>query len=255
MKLISWNVNGIRAVMRKGFLEFLAKEDPEFLCLQETRAELNQFPLELRYHDSYQLYTATHDSSIGYSGVALLTKPAPQDFETGFGIERFDAEGRLQIAHYDDFVLFNVYFPNGKQSIERLRFKLDFYSTFLEKVKRELEQRKEVVVCGDMNTAHRVIDVARPKENSKISGFLPVERAWLDRFLEAGLIDTYRVFDPSPGKYTWWDIKTSARDRNVGWRLDYFFISEGLRDRLRSAFILSDVQGSDHCPIGIILDD
>jgi exodeoxyribonuclease III len=183
----------------------------------------------------------------------LYTKMAPRKVEFGFGETAFDHEGRIIVAHYEDFVLLNIYFPNGKSSKERLAFKLEFYDAFFRFTKRMVKARKQLVVCGDVNTAHEEIDLARPKENSKVSGFLPEERAWLDRFQEAGLIDTFREFDPSPGKYTWWDLKTGARERNVGWRIDYFYISKGLRKRLKGAYIKSEVQGSDHCPIGIEL--
>ncbi|MCG6912756.1 exodeoxyribonuclease III, partial [bacterium BMS3Abin03] len=157
------------------------------------------------------------------------------------------------ITEYKEFILFNIYFPNGKASKERLAYKMDFYETFLKHLKKLLKQGKKIVICGDVNTAHKEIDIARPKENSKISGFLPEEREWIDRFLDAGFIDTFRVFNQEPDNYTWWDMITRARERNVGWRIDYFYISENLKKNLKSAFILSDVMGSDHCPIGIEL--
>lgn len=256
MKLECWNVNGLRAAQKKGFIDFVWKEEPDILCVQEAKAEKDQLSKELKHLAGYRFYiTAPKDEKDkGWSGVALYSKPKPRRIEYGFGEERFDNEGRTIVAHYQDFVLLNIYFPNGKASEERLRYKLDFYQAFLDFVKELIHQGNQVVVCGDVNTAHKEIDLARPRENSRISGFLPEERAWLDRFIDAGLIDTYREFDPSPQRYSWWDIKTRARERNVGWRIDYFYISEGLRPRLRDAFILSEVQGSDHCPIGIVLD-
>jgi exodeoxyribonuclease-3 len=167
------------------------------------------------------------------------------------GVDRFDGEGRIIIATYPGFVLYNIYFPNGKASSERLRYKMDFYEAFLEIATKRVRKGDNIIVCGDVNTANKEIDLARPKENQKISGFLPEEREWLDRFVAAGFVDTYRVFDLSPEKYTWWDMKTKARERNVGWRIDYFYVSKGLLPNLREAFILESVQGSDHCPVGI----
>jgi exodeoxyribonuclease-3 len=253
MRIISWNVNGIRAVHKKGFKKWLKKEEPDILCLQETKAGEHQVPKDLKRISGYRCYFSSPAYKKGYSGVALFTKKEPSRLETGVGVEKLDNEGRIQISHYDDLVLLNVYFPNGKSSKERLRYKLDFYNSFLEFVVRMKDQGEGVVVCGDVNTAHREIDLARPKENERISGFLPEERAWIDKLLARGFVDTFRVFDRSPGQYTWWDLKTKARERNVGWRIDYFFVSENLLERLEDAFILKDVQGSDHCPVGITL--
>ncbi|MCE5295511.1 MAG: exodeoxyribonuclease III [Euryarchaeota archaeon] len=254
MKLVCWNVNGIRAAYKKGFANWMRTESPDILCVQETKARPEQFPDELREPDGYHAYFCSPKERAGYSGVALYSRAEPNKVEYGLGSERYDGEGRTIVAHYPDFVLFDIYFPNGKASKERLAFKMDFYEQLSKVTDRLLRDGKNVIVCGDVNTAHREIDLARPKENEKVSGFLPEERAWIDRFLSLGLIDTYRNFDPSPGKYTWWDMKTKARERDVGWRIDYFYISKGLQPRLRAAFIRSDVLGSDHCPIGIELD-
>lgn len=224
--------------------------------MQEVKAEKDQLPKELKSLAGYRFYLTSPEAEAdkGWSGVALYSKAKPRMVRYGFGERRFDAEGRIIVADYQDFVLLDVYFPNGKASKERLAYKLEFYSAFLEFVKGQMRQGREVVACGDVNTAHHDIDLARPKENSWISGFLPEERAWLDRFADQGLIDTFREFDSSPGRYSWWDIKTGARSRNVGWRIDYFYITPGLRPRLKDAFILADVMGSDHCPVGIVLD-
>lgn len=232
------------------------KSSPDILCVQEVKADIEQLPPELKEIPGYHFYISspTDKEDRGWSGVALYSKIEPNKIEYGFGKEAFDREGRIIIAHYDDFVLLDIYFPNGKSSKERLAFKLEFYDAFLRYSKGLMKAKKQLVVCGDVNTAHKEIDLARPKENSKISGFLPEERAWMDRFEEAGLIDTYREFDKSPGRYTWWDMKTSARQRNVGWRIDYFYVSKGLLKRLRSAYIKSEVIGSDHCPIGIEIE-
>jgi exodeoxyribonuclease-3 len=171
-----------------------------------------------------------------------------------FGASKFDDEGRIIQADYGSFILFNIYFPNGKASPERLKYKMDFYEAFLQEMKKLMKKGKKIVVCGDVNTAHKEIDLARPKENSKVSGFLPQEREWIDRLLAAGFIDTMRIFDQSPGRYTWWDMVSRARDRNVGWRIDYFYVGENLKNNVKSAYILPDVTGSDHCPVGLEMD-
>lgn len=253
MRLECWNVNGLRAAHRKGFLDYLTSASPDVLCVQEVKADEEQLPTELKEVPGYRFYLSspTEEEDKGWSGVALYSRTEPRKVEYGFGDEAFDHEGRIIVAHYDRFLLLNIYFPNGKSSKARLAFKLRFYDAFLRYSKKQMKARKQLVVCGDVNTAHQEIDLARPRENSKISGFLPEERAWLDRFEEAGLIDAYREFDQSPGRYTWWDLKTRARERNVGWRIDCFYVSKGLRKNLRSAYIKSEVQGSDHCPIGI----
>jgi exodeoxyribonuclease-3 len=190
----------------------------------------------------------------GYSGVAFYTKKEPINIKCGFGIEKFDREGRVQIADYGDFVLFNIYFPNGKASAERLAYKMEFYNAFLEYANTLKSKGKKLIICGDVNTAHKEIDLARPKDNEKISGFLPSERAWIDKFLDKGFVDTLRMYNTEPDNYTWWSMRTRARERNVGWRIDYFFASENIAGNIKDAFIMSDVMGSDHCPIGIDLE-
>jgi len=222
-------------------------------CFQETKVSPDQVPSDILTLPGYHPHFISSAERSGYSGVGIMSRKRPNKIEDGLGIDRFDREGRTIVAHFDKFVLYNIYFPNGKASTERLRYKMDFYQEFLAIV-NEVRRKKEIVVCGDVNTAHKEIDLARPKENSKISGFLPEERAWMDQFVASGFVDTYRYFDASPGAYSFWDIKTRARERNVGWRIDYFFISTGLLPKLRSAFIRQDVQGSDHCPVGIDLD-
>jgi exodeoxyribonuclease-3 len=251
-QILSWNVNGIRAAYKKGFLDWFTKEGPDILCVQETKAQKEQLPEDLLTPPAYSSYFTSAQRK-GYSGVALYTRHEPERVDHGFGVPEFDAEGRTLIAYYGDMVLFNIYFPNGKASKERLQFKMDFYEAFLEYTDSLLKEGRKLVVCGDVNTAHREIDLARPKENEKVSGFLPEERAWIDRFLERGFIDSFRIFNQEPDQYTWWDMKTRARDRNIGWRIDYFFISDNLKGSIESAFILPEVQGSDHCPIGITL--
>ncbi len=252
LRILSWNVNGLRAVYKKGFLDWFLAESPDILCLQETKAAEAQVPRELKDVEGYRSYFASAERK-GYSGVALYSKVEPETVKTGFGVKRFDSEGRTIVADFGEFVLFNVYFPNGKASAERLEYKLAFYDAFLEHVVALREEGRNVIICGDLNTAHKEIDLARSKENRHVSGFLPEDRAWINRLLASGFVDTFRMFNGDPGQYTWWDYKTRARDRNVGWRLDYFFVSESLRDRVKDAFILSDVMGSDHCPAGIEL--
>ncbi len=253
MRILSWNVNGLRAVLKKGFLEWLHNEQPDIVCLQEIKAQEEQLPEAVKAMEQYHAYFTSAERK-GYSGVALFTKEKPKSITQGFDIPRFDSEGRTQIVEYEAFTLYNIYFPNGKQSDERLKFKMDFYDAFLKHADHLRKEGKKIIICGDVNTAHKEIDLARPRENAKVSGFLPIEREWIDTLLSHGFIDSFRVFTAEGGHYSWWDYKSRARERNVGWRIDYFFISHNLRKQLKDAFILSDVPGSDHCPVGITLD-
>jgi exodeoxyribonuclease-3 len=253
LKILSWNVNGIRAVYRKGFVDWLKRENPDIICLQEIKAVPEQIPEEIVGVKDYQTYFAPAQRK-GYSGVGILTRRKPRTVKKGFGQTAFDSEGRTLIADYGDFMLFSVYFPNGGMSDARLAYKMSFYDAFLRYIKRLEKKGKKLIICGDVNTAHTEIDIARPKENEKVSGFLPEERAWIDRLISAGFIDTYRIYHKEGGNYTWWDYKSRARQRNIGWRLDYFFISANIRSKLKSAFIMSEVQGSDHCPVGIEIE-
>ncbi len=250
VRIFSWNVNGLRAVHKKGFLKWFLEENPDILCLQETKASEDQLPKALRRVKGYYSYFKSAEKK-GYSGVALYTKIKPEKVEYGFGIKKFDDEGRILIAHYPEFILLNIYFPNGKMSPERLLYKLEFYDALLDYAENLKKMDKNLIICGDLNTAHKEIDLARPKANEKISGFLPEERAWIDKFLNYGYIDTFRMFNNEPDQYTWWSYRTKARERNVGWRLDYFFVNEEFGDKIKSSYILSDVIGSDHCPVGI----
>ncbi len=250
IKILSWNVNGIRAAYKKGLLDWIAQAKPDILCLQETKAHVEQLPEDLINIEGYHSYFSSAERK-GYSGVAIYTRDEPLSIKKGFGVVKFDSEGRTLIAEYPGFILFNIYYPNGKARAERLQYKLDFYDTFLEYVNKLKKKGKKIIFCGDVNTAHKEIDLARPKENSTVSGFLPVERKWLDKVIDNGYLDTFRMFNQEPNNYTWWDQVTRARERNVGWRIDYFFVSENAKDEIKDAFILSDVMGSDHCPIGI----
>ncbi|HKJ80689.1 MAG TPA: exodeoxyribonuclease III [Ignavibacteriaceae bacterium] len=250
IRILSWNVNGLRAVHKKGFLDWFNKEQPDILCLQETKAQEEQLPDEIRNVEGYHSYFSSAVKK-GYSGVAIYSKEKPKSVKKGFGIEKFDSEGRILVAEYSNFILINIYYPNGKAREERLRYKMDFYDAFLKFANKLKKKGKNLIICGDVNTAHKEIDLARPKPNEKVSGFLPEERAWMDKFFANGYLDTFRMFNQEPENYTWWDVISRARDRNVGWRIDYFFISESLKNKIKDAFIMSDVMGSDHCPIGI----
>ena len=254
MTFVSWNVNGVRSAERKGFIQWLIASDYDIVGIQETKVS-NHAVLSpaLRQPDGYQSYWHGATEKSGYSGVAVFTKPSPKLVRTDFGQTLLSAEGRVLELDYDDLVFLNIYFPNGKASPARLEYKLNFYREFLTHLTQLRGAGRSVIFAGDVNTAHREIDLARPKENEKISGFLPVERVWLDEVEQAGFVDSFRHFSPAAGQYTWWDQKSRARDRNVGWRIDYFFVSDDLSPRLRRAFILADVLGSDHCPVGIEL--
>lgn len=252
-RLYSWNVNGLRAAAKKGLLEWMPASGGDIVCLQETKALPEQLSDDIRGIDGYRASFHSAERK-GYSGVAIYSKHEPSRVETALGVGEFDREGRVIAHHYPEFSLFNVYFPNGKARSERLDYKMRFYGWFL-KLMGDYRKKgiKNLVVCGDVNTAHKEIDLARPKENSTVSGFLPEERAWIDSFLADGFVDTFREFERGGEHYTWWDQITRARERNVGWRIDYFFVSEPLRKHLKSARIHPDVMGSDHCPIDIEL--
>ena len=252
-QFISWNVNGIRAVEKKGFLDFLASCGADILAVQETKACPQQLSEALQNPPGYHAFYCCAERK-GYSGVACFCKQPPLAVTHGLGVEELDREGRTLILEYPNFYFLNIYFPNGGQGEERLAFKLRFYKRFLEKSQELFKTGKTVIACGDVNTAHREIDLARPKENADVSGFLPEERAWLDRFFTQGYVDVYRAFEKSGGHYTWWDYKTRARERNVGWRLDYFMIDQKSLPRAKGADILADVIGSDHCPIRLWMD-
>jgi len=250
MIIISWNINGLRATHKNGYLfPLLEKEKPDIFCVQETKAEPEQLPDEVRNIAGYYSYFNWSKIKKGYSGVAIYTKIKPEKVEYNMGIKKFDDEGRIIVAFYKEFVLLNVYFPQGGRD-GRLAFKLEFYDEFLKFVERLRKSHPNIIFCGDINTAHEAIDLARPKENKENTGFLPEERAWLDEVVNRGYFDVFRHFYPDKKDiYTYWDMKTFARDRNVGWRLDYFFASSNLMSKINNINILSDIYGSDHCPI------
>jgi len=252
MNIISWNVNGIRAVHRKGNFEWFIKQSPDIFCIQETKAHPDQLSSEIKDIVGYHMsYFAHSEIKKGYSGVAIYTKVKPINAQLGFGIEEFDLEGRTIQLEFEDFYLLNVYFPNGGGGPVRLDYKFRFYDEFLKNINK-LKKKKPVIFCGDVNTAHEEIDLARPKENEKNTGFLPEERAWIDEVVASGFIDVFRTFNPNKKDvYTYWDMKTAARERNVGWRIDYFFVTSDFMNRIKVFTTHSNVRGSDHCPIEI----
>lgn len=268
-RIVSWNVNGIRSIARKGFHDWLCRESPSIVCLQETKAHKGQLPPDLVAPPGYEGHFHSAERK-GYSGVAtfvpvangeaagplkkrckaglpaLLNPPAP-----GIGISRFDAEGRVLATEFERFILLNCYFPNGQRDHGRLDYKLEFCESFLHFANGLRAAGKKLVICGDFNTAHKEIDLARPKQNAETSGFLPIERAWIDRFTAHGYVDIFRERHPEPDHYTWWSYQFNARANNVGWRIDYFFVSDDLAGEVTSAGIHPEVAGSDHCPVSI----
>ncbi len=250
LKIISWNVNGIRAAARKGFHDWLKAENPDILCVQETKAHPEQLDEHLLNAHGYLTFWDSAEKK-GYSGTAIFTREKPLSIQTKVGVADLDREGRMVCLEYEKFFIINVYFPNGKMNATRLKFKMDYYDAHLKFVEKLKKTGKAIIVCGDYNTAHKEIDLARPKANQKISGFLPEERAWIDKYIEYGYIDTFREFNDRPDQYTWWSMRSGARKRNVGWRIDYFFINKEHRKMLKDAFILQEVMGSDHCPLGV----
>lgn len=246
LKLISWNVNGLRSVLQKGFLEFLKKENPDILCLQETRTDPDQVNLKL---PQYRIFWNWPKEKPGYSGTSVFTKVEPLGVTYGMGIPEHDREGRVTALEFEGFFLVNVYTPNSKRDLSRLGYRRKWDSDFLVFLKTR-EKKKPVVFCGDLNVAHREIDLTYPRANVKNHGFTPEERAGFDRILKSGFLDTFRELYPAEGgHYTWWSRLSRCRERNIGWRIDYFCISTALRSRLEDASILPDVLGSDHCPV------
>ena len=254
MKLISWNVNGVRAVVKKGFLDWLEQEQPDVLCLQETKAHIDQLAAEILTDHGYHTYWHSGVRR-GYSGVATFCKAEPLYVQEGLGIERYDAEGRVLVTEHENFLLYNIYFPNGQKDDERLQYKLDFYDDLLPIINEQVESGNNVIVTGDWNTAHHSIDLARPKQNIHTSGFMPVEREKLDIYVENGWVDTFRLFHQGGERYSWWTYRIGARERNVGWRIDYFFVNEGFVENIVDGDIHDEVMGSDHCPVSLELSE
>jgi len=253
MRLFSWNVNGVRAIEKKGFLNWVDSVAPDILCIQETKANFDQLPDSLQNIEGYHGYWHSGVRK-GYSGVATFCKSEPLDVQYGLGIEKYDKEGRVLITEFENFLLYNIYFPNGQKDEHRLQYKLDFYDDLLPIINEQVESGNNVIVTGDWNTAHHPIDLARPKENINTSGFMPIEREKLDIYVSDGWVDTFRLFHNEPDRYSWWTYRFGARERNVGWRIDYFFINKDMVDLCIDADIHHDVLGSDHCPVSLILD-
>lgn len=252
LKIFSWNVNGVRAVERKGFLNWFAASGGDIIALQETKASPSQLSPELAAPAGY--YTEWCDSvTKGYCGVATFARPQPLATARGLGDARFDNDGRVLISTFADFTFYNIYFPSGNRGPQWVEHKLAFYKRFLELVTPQIAAGTPVIVVGDVNTAFAEIDLARPRENSKTSGFMPEERAAMGEFFSAGLVDSFRHMHPDEARYSWWSQRTGARARNIGWRLDYIFVSPNLVDRIVAAEIHPEVEGSDHCPVSVTL--
>ena len=252
IEIISWNVNGIRAVGNKDALKWIDEREPDILCLQEIKALEDQIPGDL-FEKKYEERIVNSATKKGYSGTATFSTIKSDTHSTAQHVDT-TSEGRIVETHYNDIVLFNVYFPNGQKNEERLAHKMKFYDDFLQHCEALKEDGKSIIICGDVNTAHAEIDLSNPKANSKTSGFLPIEREWIDKLIEHNYVDTFRyVNGEEKERYSWRSYRSGARDRNIGWRIDYFFISEDLCESLEDAFILNDIIGSDHCPVGIRL--
>lgn len=257
MKILTWNVNGLRANVKKGGFDWLLSQDFEIICLQETKVNSEQLEDNIRNPEGYISYFDHSKVKKGYSGVAIYVDKTRvfekfgniEKVEYGLGLKELDQEGRLIGLHFKDFAIFNIYFPNGGGGPERLDYKLRFYDAFFNHIEKIRKGGKNIIFCGDVNTAHKPIDLARPKENEKNTGFLPIERAWIDKLISHKYVDVFRKIYSEDIKYTWWDMKTFARERNVGWRIDYFFVNEEFFGKIKDIKILDDVLGSDHCPV------
>ena len=257
MRILSWNVNGIRACEAKGFSKWLTASKGDVVGIQEVRANAEQIPDHLRTRKDRHMHVVAAKRP-GYSGVALFSRRAPDEIETSLGDSSFDDEGRVQIARFGKLIVANVYFPNGngkERDNSRIPYKLEFYRALFERLEKLRRGRKRVLVLGDFNTAHREIDIARPKENVGTSGFTPIERQEMDRWIDAGWIDTFRHFESGPGHYSWWSQRFGVRAKNIGWRIDYVLASKNSAEFLKAGFIHPHITGSDHCPIGVEVDD
>ncbi len=256
IKLISWNVNGIRAAIKKDFFKSYQQMDADIFAIQETKLQAPQITDEMKDIEGYNAFWSHASVKKGYSGVCTYTRIKPKRINNGVGEPKFDNEGRIIEMDFDDFVFFNVYFPNGQMGEERLRYKLDFYEEFFKYADAYKNQGRSLIITGDYNTAHNEIDLKNSKANEKTSGFLRIERDWLDRIIENGYIDTYRYFNPDTVKYSWWTYRFKARERNIGWRIDYFFVTKDIIDKgwVKEAFIDNDIFGSDHCPVGLVIE-
>ena len=253
IKMISWNVNGIRAVMNKDFMESFIRMDADIVAIQETKIQEPQLTDKMKNIEGYESYWSFSTVKKGYSGIGVYTRIKPQNVKYGMGISKYDNEGRIIEMDFKDFIFFNIYFPNGQMSEERLQYKLDFYRDFFEYIDAYKHKGKCLIIAGDYNTAHNEIDLKNPKANEKRSGFLRIERDWMDRIVNNGYVDTFRYLYPDTVKYSWWTYRFNARANNTGWRIDYFFVTQNIIDKglIREAFIDNNIYGSDHCPVGI----
>ena len=254
MKITTWNVNGYRAILRKKALAWVLDINPDVLCFQETKLQLEQISDSQASIDGYEGEWHSAERK-GYSGVVTFHKKMPNEVEKGIGIEKFDAEGRVIRSKFKDFFLYNIYFPNGGSGNKRVPFKLEFYEKLLEICDVHHQAGENVIITGDFNTAHNEIDLANPKSNEKNTGFLPEERKWIDIYLEHQFVDAYRALYPERIQYTWWTYRYNARENNVGWRLDYFLVSEGLMEKIEDVVIHTDIMGSDHCPVSLTIKE
>jgi len=254
--LISWNVNGLRAVIKKDFFSSLRQLDADIIALQEIKLQEPQRTDEMKRIEGYESYWSYATVKKGYSGVATFSRLKPNRIKYGIGDPAFDQEGRILELDFDDFIFFNIYFPNGQMSEERLQYKLDFYEAFFNYTDEYKKQGRSLIITGDYNTAHNEIDLKNPKANENTSGFLRIERDWLDRIIANGYVDTFRHFNPDSVKYSWWTYRFKARDRNIGWRIDYFFVTRDIVDNgwIKETIINNDIYGSDHCPIGLAIE-
>ncbi|MEZ4703908.1 MAG: exodeoxyribonuclease III [Bdellovibrionota bacterium] len=252
MKILSWNVNGIRAVQKKGFLDWFSAQDADIVCIQETKAHKEQLDEDLIHPQSYNSFWFSAEKK-GYSSVATYCKKEPLNIHYGMNDKAFDIEGRTLTVEYKDFVVINAYFPNSQDLGKRLSYKIEFCNSMLEYCNQWRKAGKHIVLCGDYNIAHKEIDLKRPKANEQNAGFLPEERAWMSEYLRQGYVDVFRNFEPGPNHYTWWSYRANARANNVGWRIDYFTCNPEFQDRLKGCFHQNDVMGSDHCPIELNL--
>jgi len=254
LKLISWNVNGLRAAINKDFFRSFRETNADIFAIQETKIQENQLTDEMKSVQGYESYWSHSIVKKGYSGVGVYTKIKPRQVKYGIGIPKYDDEGRILELEFDDFIFFNIYFPNGQMGEERLQYKLNFYRDFFVYADRYKNSGRSLVITGDYNTAHNEIDLKNPKANEKNSGFLRIERDCLDRISDNGYADTFRHFYPETVKYSWWSYRSNARERNSGWRIDYFFVTKDLIEsgRVKDAFIDNEIKGSDHCPVGML---
>ena len=254
--LISWNVNGLRAALKKDFFNSFKRLDADVVALQEIKMQEPQLTGEMNSIEGYESHWSYATVKKGYSGVAVYSRMKPKNIQHGIGDSKFDNEGRILELDFNYFIFFNVYFPNGQMSEERLQYKLDFYETFFNYTDEYKRQGRSLIITGDYNTAHNEIDLKNPKANENTSGFLRIERDWLDRISANGYVDTFRHFNPDTVKYSWWTYRFKARERNIGWRIDYFFVTQDIIDKnwIKETFINNDIYGSDHCPIGLVLE-